>query len=98
MKTDKKRFLTVAIEGPVLGEIEAKKLLTSSILEILGENGFSQARFAFAGFDGKKQVAVVKCSPQSLDAVVAALALKRFYGGKDVALRVTRVFGSFPKG
>ena len=95
---EKKRFLEVAVEGTRLkDEREAKSLLSKAVLEVLGESGFSDAAFAFAGFDAEKQVAVVKCSTSSLEKVIAALALKRFYEGKDVALRVLKIYGSFPK-
>jgi len=96
---EKKRFVEVAIEGvKPKDEREAKALLSKAVLEVLGENGFSEAAFAFASFDVEKQVAVVKCATASLEQVIAALALKRFHENQDVALRVLRVYGSFPKG
>lgn len=78
-----------------LGEQAAKKLLSQSVLETLGSAGAGEAAFAIKFFDERKQEAVVKCSTKSVERVIAALALKRFYDGKDVAIRLVKIAGSF---
>ena len=93
---EKKRYLRVLVEsGEKLDAQGAKKLLIQAVLETLGELGVAQAAFSFKAFDERKQEAVVKCSTASLDKVVASLALKRFFDGRDVALRVVKVEGCF---
>jgi RNase P/RNase MRP subunit POP5 len=93
---EKKRYVIVAVESEEkLNEQNAKRLLSQAVLEILGEAGAGDASFAFKEFDSEKQEAVIKCSTKSLERVIAALALKRFFEGKNVALRVLEVKGSF---
>ena len=93
---EKKRYVTVAVESEEkLDEISAKRLLSQAVLEILGEAGAGEAAFAFKQFDSEKQEAVIKCSTKLLERTIAALALKRFFEGKNVALRVKEVKGSF---
>ena len=95
---EKKRFIRVSIESAEKFDAAgAKKLFNRAVLEALGEFGAAQAAFAFKDFDERKQEAVVKCSTSALEKIIAALALKRFHEGRDVALRVVRVQGSLPR-
>ena len=93
---EKKRYLYVKIEfGEKLDERSAKKLFSQAVLDVLGESGAAQAGFAFKQFNPTVQSAVVKCSTESLDLVISALALKRFFDDRDVALRLEKIAGSF---
>ena len=93
---ENKRYLHIQIEsGEKLDEQTAKKLLSQAVLETLGELGAARAAFAFKAFDPAKGEAVIKCTTKSVEEVIAALALKRFYDGKDVALRLVKMAGSF---
>src|SRR3989338_11011152 len=92
---ENKRYLHVVVEGGRFAEIEAKKLFSQAVLETLGELGAAKAAFAFKGFDVEKQEAVGKCTTKSMEEVIAALALKRFFEGKDVALRLQKIAGSY---
>ncbi len=95
---EKKRYLHVKIDfGAKLDERSAKSLLSQAVLETLGTAGAGEAAFAIKAFDDAKQEAVVKCSTKSMEKVIAALALKRFYDGKDVALRLVKIAGSFER-
>lgn len=93
---EKKRYLTISIDSAgKLDERTAKNLLSQAVLETLGELGAAKAGFAVKEFDPAGQKAVAKCSTKSLEEVIAALAFKRFFLGKNVALRVEKVSGSF---
>ncbi|HIH20004.1 TPA: hypothetical protein HA244_01930 [Candidatus Micrarchaeota archaeon] len=92
---ENKRYLHVLVEGERLGEGEAKRLLSQAVLETLGELGAAKAAFAFKAFDAERQEAVVKCTTKSMEEVIAALSLKRFFEGRDVALRLQKIAGSF---
>ncbi|MEW5955499.1 MAG: Rpp14/Pop5 family protein [Candidatus Micrarchaeota archaeon] len=96
---EKKRYLLLKIESPqpFLAE-EAKRLAYSAVFELLGEAGASRAGFALKEFNESKQQAIVRCAnASSLEQVIAALAAKRFYEGKDVAIRLLRVSGMIGK-
>ncbi|MFH1056681.1 MAG: Rpp14/Pop5 family protein [Candidatus Micrarchaeota archaeon] len=95
---EKKRFLTVRVEfAEKLDFRTGRALVSQAVLETLGELGAAEAGFSFKFFDEGKQEAVVKCSAKGLDRVIAALALKRFFEGRDVALRVVETSASFHK-
>lgn len=94
---EKKRYVTLKIErdGEALDGFKAKRLLSQSVLDVLGQAGAAEAAFSVKAFDAETQRAVVKCSTKSLERVIAALALKRFFDGKSVALRVEKLAGSY---
>jgi len=105
---EKKRYLLVEIvvenarsNNSRLSEREAKHLLYAAVFEFLGELGAACARLRFKAFDEQAQRAIVKCSADSLEQVIAAFALKRFhYFGQQragVSLRVRKASGLFAK-
>ncbi len=95
---EKKRYLLLAFERaePLQAE-EAKNLAYEALFSLLGEAGAAKARITWKDFDEKEQKGVLKCSTGMLDKVVAALALKRYWKGGDVAIRVQRVSGEIGK-
>ncbi len=97
---EKKRYIFVRIEAAeAFSQPQAKALLSQAALELLGQAGAADAAFSVKAFDPETRRAVVKCSTKSLERVLAALALKRFFEGKDVAVRVEKIAGSFsPQG
>ncbi len=102
---EKKRYLLVEIAvegGGKLREREAKHLLYAAVFEFLGELGAAQAGLRFKAFDERTQRAVLKCRTDSLESVVAALALKRFHSlatgqRAGVALRARKASGLVSK-
>lgn len=90
---EKKRYILVKAEGLLQSEI--RDCVEAALQEWLGEKGVAQAKARF--IREEKAGAWVKCSTKALEDSVAALALKRFYQGKDVALRTIRVAGSVPR-
>lgn len=101
---EKKRYLLVEIAvegGGKLGEREAKHLLYAAAFEFLGELGAARAGLRFKVFDEGFQRAVIKCRTDSLEQVVAALALKRFhsFGEKraSVILKASKASGMIAK-
>lgn len=101
---EKKRYLLVAIDGPVVTEESAKHLLYEAVFEALGDIGASKAGVQLkvvekqtgnvGGKQTERQMAVVKCKLAALDSVLAALAIKRKWKQQDVALRVTKISGA----
>ncbi len=98
---EKKRYLLVAIHGPVVTEESARHLIYDAVFEALGEIGAREANVQLTvlekkkGADGvERQMAVIKCKLAGLDPVLAALALKRKWRNADVALRVTKISGA----
>lgn len=91
----KKRFLRCKIEfADKLNEAEAKKLVDAALSEAVGSMGVAETEFEFKKFDAEMQVFWAKCAPKAVDTVIAAMALKRFHDGKDVALRLEKVSAS----
>ena len=95
---EKKRYLLLKIDSPTpLAEDAAKDLVYTAVFEMLGEAGASRAGIGFKEFNETKQQVIVRCANASLEQVIAALAAKRFHGGKDVAIRLLRVSGMIGK-
>ncbi|MBI4361517.1 hypothetical protein HY572_07150 [Candidatus Micrarchaeota archaeon] len=90
---EKKRYILVKAEG--LSPAEVQQCVQAALQEWLGEKGVALARARFVR--DEPGGAWVKCSTKALEDTVAALALKRFFKGKDVALRTVLVAGSVPK-
>ncbi|MFH0835626.1 MAG: Rpp14/Pop5 family protein [Candidatus Micrarchaeota archaeon] len=91
----KNRFLRFAVEcGAKLGEQDARKLVEEALVQVIGSNGIAKHRVEFRKFDEAAQVFWLRCSSAGVDEVVAAIALKRFFEGKDIALRLQLVSGS----
>ena len=94
----KHRFLLVKLERSApLSEAEARVLVEEAVLEALGERGASQAQARLRWFNAKEQLALVYCSLEGVEPVISAFALKRYFGGKDAALRLQKVFGTLKK-
>jgi RNase P/RNase MRP subunit POP5 len=92
---EKKRYLVVRLFArKEFDEVLAKRLVYEAVFQLLGEFGASRAAVQLKGFDAGRQELLLKCAASELEGVVAALALKRFFGGEGVALRVSRVSGS----
>ncbi len=94
---EKKRYILVNAEGLAADEKSLKTVAYDALFEWLGDKGVSVARIQFIRAEQKKNEFWLKCSTKGLEDVVAALALKRFFQGKDVALRVVKVAGSVPR-
>jgi len=94
---EKKRYLLIAIEGPAVDEDSAKHLVYEAVFQFLGEAGAAEAGVRFKEFDAEKNRAVIRCANAAVEKVVAALAAKRYWQGKDVALRVKRISGMIGK-
>ena len=90
----KNRFLRFAVEGVKVNEDEARKLVEEALVQAIGSNGIAKHRVEFRKFDADNQVFWLRCSSAGVDEVIAAIALKRFFEGKDIALRLQRISGS----
>lgn len=92
---EKKRYLLVQVdcEGK-LDERQAKHALYEAVFSLLGEGGAADAGVKLIEWNMERQEAMVLCKNTALEEVVAALALKRFFEGKGIALRVKRVSGT----
>ena len=86
-KLEKKRYLLVDAEGL---EGDAVKCVDEAVQTFLGELGASKARVIVKG----ESPLIVKCARGTEDEVIAALALKKEFEGRQVALRVRRVSGT----
>lgn len=95
---EKKRYVRIgfAHSRPLSGE-EAKTAVYEAVFGLIGEGGAAKARITWKDFDEPSQKGVLKCSTLMLEKVVAALALKRYWQGGDVALRVEAVSGMIGK-
>lgn len=98
MLREKGRYLLLRIESaqPVTAR-DAKYLLYSAAIEFLGEAGAARSRLRWKEFDEKTQRGVARCSLAGLEETIAAIALKRFWQGKDVALRLEKMSGVIGK-
>ncbi len=94
---EKKRYILVHADGLPTDEKALKTAAYDAVFEWLGDKGVSTARVQFIRAEAGKNEFWLKCSTIGLEDVVASLALKRFFDGKDVALRVARVAGSVPR-
>ncbi|MDP2717205.1 MAG: Rpp14/Pop5 family protein [Candidatus Micrarchaeota archaeon] len=90
---EKKRYLLVQPDGVAVQD--AKRAVEAALLEWLGEKGMFDARARVIRVESNGQV-WVRCSTKAMEDTVAALALKRFSGETDVALRVVKAAGSVP--
>lgn len=94
---EKKRYLLVEVNGPKVDDKTAKHVLYEAVFQLLGEAGAAEASFQFKEFNPSKQLAIVKCKTVFLERVIASLALKRYWHGGDVALRVKKISGMISK-
>ncbi len=92
MRTFRKRYLKLRIEGPTLDESGARRLVQETLMQFLGEQNAALSRFRFIQWDSP--YALVLVSHDQLENAVAAFALKRFWQGSDVAVRVEKTSGS----
>jgi RNase P/RNase MRP subunit POP5 len=94
----KRRFLLLRLRAAdAFSEAQARALADETVLESLGEQGSSRAEFRLKFFNASEQLLLVQCALDSMEAVVAAFALKRFSAGRDVSLRLEKVFGTLKK-
>ena len=98
MMREKGRYLQLRVEStaPVTAR-DAKYLLYSAAIDFLGEAGASRSRLRWKEFDEKTQRGIARCSLAALEETIAAIALKRFWQGKDVALRLEKMSGAISK-
>lgn len=94
---EKKRYILAQADGLAADEKALKTAAYDAVFEWLGDKGTSVARVQFIRAEPGSIRFWLKCSTSGLEDVVAALALKRFLDGKDVALRVIKVAGSVPR-
>lgn len=95
---EKKRWLLVEIKASeLLSELDARALVYEALREFLGDKGMSEASIRFTEFNESTQTVVLRCSVKAVEGVKAALALKRFWRGEGVALRVKKASGVIRK-
>ncbi len=100
---EKKRYILVHADGVFADEKALKTVGYDAVFEWLGDKGVSDARVQFIRAEPSSENQPpsrrfwIKCSTKGLEDVVAALALKRFFNGRDVALRIIKVAGSVPR-
>ncbi len=106
---EKKRYILVKADGIPGNEKALKTACYDAVFEWLGDKGVSDARVHFIRAESAPGTAStnadetkmsrfwLKCSTAKLEDIIAALALKRFFEGKDIALRVVKVAGSVPR-
>ncbi len=98
MIREKGRYLSLRIESPQpVSARDAKHLLYSAVIEFLGEAGASRSRLRWKEFDEKNQAGIARCSLSALEETIAAIALKRFWQGRDVAIRLEKMSGAIGK-
>ena len=97
MKRKRRYLLFQLVRGTPFTEAEARALGDQTVMESLGEQGSSRAEYRLKFFNAEKQWALVQCALESQEAVIAAFALKRFFNGVDVALRLQKIFGTLQK-
>ena len=98
---EKRHYVTFRIhsENPVIYS-EMKGAVMNSILNWMGEEGFSSARCRVIKnlWDHMKQIGWIECSPRSVDDIKMALALVHQIGDERVIFQVTRVSGTIKSG
>jgi RNase P/RNase MRP subunit POP5 len=89
---EKKRYVLFKIEfeGGKLSRQQVIQALNEAVSDFLGELGLSKARLKLLEFDEGKQEGVFRCSNEELEKVIAAVALKRFFEERGIALRTTK--------
>lgn len=90
----KKRYLLYVIEGQKLDERHAREVVKKAVHAFIGSKGAGEANVKFMGFDENKQCFFLRCSLQSLESVVASLALQTGFNEKPLALRLQKMSGS----
>ncbi len=96
-KTASPTATTAGTASPAFGAQEAKDIIYRAVSALWGEAGVSKAALRIIAFDEKKQEAIVRCSLESLEQVIAALALCTSWRGRPLALRVKRITGIVAK-
>lgn len=98
MIREKGRYLLLRVESPQpVNARDAKHLLYSAVIEFLGEAGASRSRLRWKEFDERTQTGIARCSLSALEETIAAIALKRFWQGRDVAIRLEKMSGAICK-
>ncbi len=94
---EKKRWMLIGIqaeEGQKLAGADARLAVNEALFSFLGEVGAAKAQARVYEFDQAKQALLLRCSLHSLEEVIAALMLKRFFHAKPIALRLQKLAGS----
>lgn len=86
-------LVEVEFEKP-LDERTAKHLVYEAVLSFLGELGAARSGVQLKEWDEEKQNGVLKCKTSMLEETLAALAAKRFFEKKDVAIRLKKISGT----
>ncbi|NUN11608.1 hypothetical protein HUU53_03090 [Candidatus Micrarchaeota archaeon] len=94
MMREKKRYLLYKLVGQKLDEKKAKHLVYEAVFSFLGEKTAGKAGASLKEFNPEKQLLVLRCDLKYLEQIIAALALKRFFEGRDIALRLEKISGS----
>jgi len=98
---EKRHYVTFRLHSakPVMYS-EMKGAVLNSILNWMGETGFSGARCRIIKnlWDPKKQTGWLGCSPRSVDDVKISLALIHQIGDERVIFQVIRVSGTIKSG
>jgi len=92
---EKKRYIlfTVHSDGPVEYH-NLKSAIMDSLLEFLGERGFSQANIRLIKNLCKPPKGVIQTNPKHVDSVKTSLALIHQIGEEKVAFQTLRVSGT----
>ena len=94
----KRRYLLFKLDRAMpFSEEEVRSLAEETVLECLGEKGASVAQARLRLFNKEMQLALVQCSLESAESVLAAFAIKRYSRKEDVALRLQKIFGTLHK-
>jgi len=81
-------------DGQKLAGADARLAVNEALFSFLGEVGAAKAQARVHEFDPAQQAMLMRCSLHSLEEVIAALMLKRFFKGKGIALRLEKLAGS----
>ncbi len=90
----KKRYLLYKIEGQQLDEKAVRLAVRNAVYSFLGEKGASEANVKVMGFDAVKQAFFVRCALDSLESVIASIALQTTFKERPIAMRLQKMSGS----
>ncbi|MFH1200436.1 MAG: Rpp14/Pop5 family protein [Candidatus Micrarchaeota archaeon] len=98
MKLSPRRYLLVKADSPVplFGE-QVDCAAREAVLEAFGEKGLADSGLRLKEFNAQTRHALLKVSLPFQERAIAALALKRSYCGRPIALRLEKIFGNLRK-
>jgi RNase P/RNase MRP subunit POP5 len=91
----KQRYLALKIESPESFEEEdVKDAVWSTVTQLFGEYGASQAGLFLVHYDRQRKEAVLRCSHKALSMVHASVASVTKIKGEPATMHVLRVSGT----